>query len=250
MWILSIAFLVYAGCCAYLYFAQRSYIYFPVPASKNVAAEDLRMDMQGATVQVWRLHALQEDAVLYFGGNAEDVSQNIPLFGRLFPGKSVYLVNYRGYGASTGMPTEAALFSDAQSVFDRISESHSGISVVGRSLGSGVAVYLAATRKPERVALVTPFGSLARIAQSSFPVFPVAAMLQDRFESTSHAGGISALTLLLIAEQDEIIPAWSSQNLAAAIDSSVLTIEIVGDATHNTIQEFDRYADALGRFLQ
>ena len=137
MWILSIVFLIYAACCAYLYFAQRSFIYFPVPAALNVPAEDLRMDMDGATLQVWRLHASQEDAVVYFGGNAEDVSQGIAQFGRLFPEKSVYLVNYRGYGASTGVPTEADLLGDALTVFDKISELHSGVSVVGRSLGSG-----------------------------------------------------------------------------------------------------------------
>lgn len=250
MSILSIIFLIYAGCCAYLYFAQRSFIYFPVPASVNVPADDLRMEMDGATVQVWRLHPLQEDAVVYFGGNAEDVSHGIPQFGRLFPDKTVYLVNYRGYGASTGVPTEAALLSDALTVFDKISESHSRVSVVGRSLGSGVAVYLAATRKPERLVLVTPYDSLARLAQSSYPIFPVSAMLKDRFDSISHAGSISAPTLVLIAEHDEIIPGWSSQNLAAAIDSSLITIDVVSDATHNTIQDFGQYSDALGRFLQ
>lgn len=243
-------FLLYVGFCGYLYIAQRSFIYFPVPESRNVPAEDLRILMDGATVQIWRLHATQQDAVIYFGGNAEDVSQNIAQFERLFPDKAIYLVNYRGYGASTGAPSEAALLGDAQAVFDHISETHSGISIVGRSLGSGVAVFLAATRSAERLVLVTPYDSIAKLAQSSFPIFPVSAMLKDRYDSLSHASSISLPTLMLIAEQDEVIPMWSSQNLAAAIDPSVISVNIVANATHNTIQDFDQYSVALGQFLR
>ena len=206
--------------------------------------------MDGATLQIWRLHATQQDAVIYFGGNAEDVSQNIAQFERLFPDKAIYLVNYRGYGASTGAPSEAALLGDAQAVFDYISETHAGISIIGRSLGSGVAVFLAATRSAERLVLVTPYDSIAKLAQSSFPIFPVSAMLKDRYDSLSHASSISLPTLMLIAEKDEVIPMWSSQNLAAAIDPSVISVNIVANATHNTIQDFDQYSLALGQFLR
>jgi len=250
MWILSMIVLLYGGCCAYLYVAQRSFIYFPVPASANVPAEDMRMDVGDATIQVWRLHGTLSDAVVYFGGNAEDVSQSVPQFAGLFPDKAIYLVNYRGYGASTGDPTEAALLGDAQAVFDKLSAMHSKVSVIGRSLGSGVAVYLAATRNPEHLVLVTPYDSMARLAQSSFPIFPVSALLKDRYDSISYAGSNLSPTLMLIAGRDEIIPGSSSRNLAAAIDPALITISVVSDATHNTIQEFDQYGAALGRFLQ
>ena len=206
--------------------------------------------MDGASVQIWRLHGKKRDAVIYFGGNAEDVSQNIPQFEHLFPDKAIYLVNYRGYGASTGTPAEVALFADAQAVFDNISQLHSGISIIGRSLGSGVAVFLAATRRAERLVLVTPYDSIAKLAQSAFPIFPVSAMLKDRYDSLSYASRISVPTLLLIAEQDEMIPMWSSQNLAAAIDPSVISVKIVGNATHNTIQNFDQYSHVLDQFLR
>ncbi len=67
MSILATVILIYIGCCGYLYVAQRSFIYFPTPESQNVAAEDLRLDLDGATVQIWRLALEQEDAVIYFG---------------------------------------------------------------------------------------------------------------------------------------------------------------------------------------
>ena len=250
MWVVSLIVLIYGGCCAYLYLAQRSFIYYPVPASANVAAEDLRVDLDGATLQIWRLHATKEEAVVYFGGNAEDVSQNVAQFARLFPDKAVYLVNYRGYGASSGSPTETALFADAQALFDRFSAQHAGVSVIGRSLGSGVAVFLAATRSPDRVVLITPYDSIAGLAQSAFPIFPVSALLIDRFASVDYAVHATAPVLMLIAERDEVIPRSSSQNLAAAIDASLITTNIVVDATHNTIQEFAEYSDALRSFLR
>jgi len=250
MWILSTIILIYIGCLGYLYVAQRSFIYFPTPESRNAMAEDLRLNLDGATVQVWRLAAGKEDAIIYFGGNAEDVAQNIEQFSRIFPDKAIYLVNYRGYGASTGAPSEAAIVADAQAIFDHVSPAHSSISVVGRSLGSGVAIFLAATRNADRLVLVTPYDSIAKLAQASFPIFPVFAILQDKYDSLSHASSISIPTLILIAERDEFIPMKSSRNLAAALDPSRTTVNIIGKATHNTIQNFDQYTIILGEFLQ
>jgi len=250
MGILTTVILIYIGFCGYLYLAQRSFIYFPTPESQNVMAEDLRLDFDGATLQIWRLAAEKEEAVIYFGGNAEDVAQNLGQFSSIFPDKAIYLVNYRGYGASTGTPAEAAIVSDAQAIFDHISPAHSSISVVGRSLGSGVAMFLAATRNVERMVLVTPYDSIAKLAQSSFPIFPVSAILKDRYDSLSHASSISIPTLILIAERDEFIPMKSSRNLAAALDSSITTVNVVENATHNTIQNFGQYTAALGEFLQ
>ncbi len=250
MGILTTVILIYIGFCGYLYLAQRSFIYFPTPESQNVMAEDLRLEFDGATLQIWRLAAEKEEAVIYFGGNAEDVAQNLEQFSSIFPDKAIYLVNYRGYGASTGTPAEAAIVSDAQAIFDHISPAHSSISVVGRSLGSGVAMFLAATRNAERMVLITPYDSIAKLAQSSFPIFPVSAILKDRYDSLSHASSISIPTLILIAEQDEFIPMKSSRNLAAALDSSITTVNVIENATHNTIQNFGQYTAELGEFLQ
>lgn len=248
MWVLLLFGLIYAGFCGYLYVAQRSFIYFPVPETRNGVANDLRLDVRGATLQIWQLQDEKQEALIYFGGNAEDVSQNIQQFVGLFPEKAIYLVNYRGYGASTGTPTEATLFEDASTIYEHVSQLHSGISIVGRSLGSGVAISLAAKKIPERLVLITPFDSIVKLAQSSFPIFPVSLLLKDRYDSLSHASNISMPTLLLTAEQDEFIPLQNSRNLAAAIEQSQVTV--IEGATHNTIQDFDRFAQSLSQFLQ
>lgn len=249
MSIVSTVVLIYAGCCVYLYLAQRSFIYFPTRESTNVAADDLRLKLDGATVQVWRLSGDSDDAIIYFGGNAEDVALNIGRFSTIWPDKAIYLVNYRGYGASEGAPSEAAIAADAQAIYDHASRAHAGISVVGRSLGSGVATFLAATRKVERLVLVTPFDSIVKVAQSSFPIFPVSLLLKDRYDSVSHAARISVPTLILIAGRDEFIPMSSSRSLAAALDPSLTTVTMIDEAGHNTIQDFAGYSTALAEFL-
>lgn len=242
--------LIYVGFCVYLYLAQRSLIYFRTPETRNVAAEDLRLDVDGATVQVWRLNVDRDNAIIYFGGNAETVAWNIADFSRMFPDKAIYLVNYRGYGASSGRPSEAALTGDALAIYDHASRMHTRISVIGRSLGSGVAIALAAARATERLVLITPWDSMVRVAQSAYPIFPVSLMLKDRYDSLHHAGRISSPTLLLIAERDEFIPMKSSLNLASALDPALTTVTIIDDAGHNTIQNYRQYATALAEFLR
>ena len=250
MSILTTVILVYVGLCAFLYLAQRSMIYFRTPEARHVAAEDLRLELDGATVQVWLLNAGKEDAIVYFGGNAESVHYNIGDFSEFFPDKTVYLVNYRGYGASTGRPSEAALTADALAIFDHASQAHENISVIGRSLGSGVAIFLAATRPAQRLVLITPWDSMVNIARSAYPIFPVSVLLKDRYDSLSQASKISMPTMLLIAERDEIIPMRSSLNLAEALDASLTTVTIIDDARHNTIQNYSQYSTALAEFLR
>lgn len=250
MSILVTVSLVYVACCAYLYVAQRSFIYFPTPPATNVAARDLRLEVDGATVQVWAHNEDDRDAIIYFGGNAEDVSLNIGQFSRIFPDKAIYLVNYRGYGASTGRPSETALIADALAVYDHVTPMHDGISVIGRSLGSGVAAQLAASRKVARLVLITPYDSMVSVAHSAYPVFPVSLLLKDRYESSSHAGNITVPTLLLIAGRDEFIPMKSSRRLAAALQPGLTTVSVIEDAGHNTIQEYKGFSTALAEFMR
>ena len=117
---LVIAVTGYAGLCVYLYVAQRSLLYFPTPEVVLTDAKSLRMQTAGAVLKVWQVARPGPDAVVYFGGNADDVAAHVRPFAHALPDQSLYFVNYRGFGGSTGTPTEAALFADALSVFDQI----------------------------------------------------------------------------------------------------------------------------------
>lgn len=245
----SIAVLVYAVLCAYLWLMQRSMMYFPTPPADGVPAERLSVRSGNDTLRVFRLNAGRRDAILYFGGNAEDVALNVPDFDDWFEACTVYLVNYRGYGGSEGTPGEEALYEDARSVYQHASTEHERISVIGRSLGAGVATRLASERSVERLVLVTPPASFTRLAKELYPVFPTGLLLKDRYDSLARAGRLESQVLVLIAERDEIIPPAHSHSLAAAIDPRRVTTEIIEGAGHNTISDSPDYRRALESFL-
>ncbi|MFQ6005077.1 MAG: alpha/beta hydrolase [Woeseia sp.] len=250
MTVVSVALLIYVGFCVFLYATQRRAIYYPTPEVHVPDATDVRLENDGQTLKIWRVAGADAlHAIIYFGGNAEDVSGNIPQFRSIFPGHTVYLVNYRGYGGSTGSPTEAGLYDDALAVFDELRSRYKGISVIGRSLGSAVATYLASLRDIDRLVLVTPFDSIENVARRALPILPVALLIKDRFDSAGHVPNIDAPVLVLIAENDEVIPRRHSDALAGAFPSAQIKVEIIEDAGHNTIGMYPRYANALSTFL-
>ena len=246
---LALALLFYAACCLLLYFAQRSFIYCPTAESSNPLAQDLRIASGTETLQVWQLNSGAEQAIIYFGGNAEDVAGNTPLFADLFAGQTVYLVNYRGYGGSSGSPSQAGLFTDAAAVYDWVRPRHSVVHVIGRSLGSGVAVYLASVRDVDKLVLVTPYDSIASIAQESMPLFPVSVLIKDRYDSVRLAPALANQTLVLVAEHDQVIPRASSEKLFAAFQPQLITSQVISQADHNSIGMMPSYRAALESFL-
>jgi len=184
-------------------------------------------------------------ALLYFGGNAEDVSLNLPSFSRDLPEHAIYLLHYRGYGGSSGTPSEEAIQKDALVLFDTVYAKHPNVVVVGRSVGSGVAVRLASQRPVSRLVLVTPGYSLEELAARFYPYLPVKWLLLDKFESWRYAPRVVAPTVLLAAENDEVIPRASTERLDASFNQGVATLKIIAGATHNTISESPRYLEIL-----
>ena len=250
MTIISIAVMAYAGFCVFIYASQRNAIYYPTPEVHVPDVADMRLESDGETLKIWRLaHADGPNAIIYFGGNAEDVSGNIPEFRSIFPQHNVYLVNYRGYGGSTGAPSEVSLYKDALTVFDKIVSRYTDISVIGRSLGSGVATYLAAQRDIDKLILVTPFDSIENVAKKALPIVPVSLLLKDKFDSAGRVTEIDAPVLVVIAENDEVIPRRHSDALAEAFPESQVTVEVIPDTGHNTISMSPRYANVLSMFL-
>jgi uncharacterized protein len=246
-----IAFSVYLAVCALLYFNQRALIYHPQPSQAlGVPSMVLANDGQQLQVSVREASEMKSvQAVMYFGGNAEDVSQSMPLLKMAFPQAAIYAMHYRGYGRSSGEPSEAALVSDALALHAYVRQRHSEITVIGRSLGSGVAVQLAAKSQAQsslrKLILVTPYGSLAEIAADSFPWIPVNWLLKDRFDSVQSAPMIALPTLIILAEYDQVIPAWSTQRLAQAIPEQWRKQATVLGADHNSIGARQEYVQLL-----
>jgi pimeloyl-ACP methyl ester carboxylesterase len=240
---------VYLVLCAALFFFQRSLIYFPQPNAVTSADSQLTLSMPDAQVSVITRERVGPRALIYFGGNAEDVSRNLPEFAEAFPEYAVYLLNYRGFGGSGGSPSEAAIAEDALALFDQVYASHTQVSLIGRSLGSGVAVRLASQRPVQNLILVTPYNSLEEIAARQYPWVPVKWLLKDRFESGKYAAHIRVPTLLLAASDDEVIPRASTQRLLENFPQGVAVLRVVPDSGHNSISDRKQYLQWMGDVL-
>ena len=171
LWVATGLVLLYLAACATVYGLQRSMLYHPQAARQ--AVDFLSLPVDGASLQVTVRLQPGPAAILYFGGNAEDVSASLPQLARLFPDHALYLMHYRGFGQSTGVATEAALHADARALYAYVRRDHPEIKLIGRSLGSGVAARLAAEQPVARVALVTPYDSIEAVAMAQFPWLPV-----------------------------------------------------------------------------
>ncbi|WP_407311446.1 alpha/beta hydrolase [Pseudomonas sp. nanlin1] len=241
---------LYLALCIGLFFAQRLFIYVPQARSPDIPVTLLNLPVDGANVVISTRPLPGPDALIYFGGNAEDVTRNLPEFSKAFPDHALYLMNYRGFGGSGGSPSEAALQRDAQALFDRVSSEHGRIVVIGRSLGSGVAVQLASERPATQLVLITPYDSLREIAEHRMPWFPVRWMLHDRFESWQFAQRVRTPTLLLAAADDTLIPLPSTQSLFSHFPPGVAKLQVIDHVGHNSISQSADYWRALEVFLQ
>jgi hypothetical protein len=246
---LGAAAVAYLALCAWVFATQRSQIYFPTPAIAHRAAVTW-IDSQGERIKVWTVPRPGRQALVYFGGNAEDVGANLGEFTAAFPSHSLFLVNYRGYGGSSGRPSEDALITDAFAVFDRVHATHADVTAMGRSLGSGVAVRLASARPVQRLVLVTPYDSLVNLAKEYFGWLPVRLLLRDRYDSLRHARGVTAPVLVVIAAEDEIVPMRRSRALADAFRPAQASVVVIEGVGHNTLDLSQQYLHGVGEFLR
>lgn len=245
--LLLVALAAYLVLCLYTYLRQRQLIYFPTPPAISELSPTW-FDGAGERIKTWVLRADREAAVVYFGGNGEDVHQARVLFDHHLPGHAVYLVNYRGYGGSSGRPSEAGLYADALAVFDAVAGRHRRVALIGRSLGSAVATHVAAHRSPAALVLVTPMDSVEALARRLYPYLPVSWLITDPHRSVDRVGAITAPTLVVLAEHDRVVPAANSRRLVAAMAVPPREITLAGH-DHNSFVDDPGYAAAIDAFL-
>ncbi len=232
---------LYLLLCLALLLFQRSLIYFPQPRAVDDPALLLRLPTAEAEVLVSTRPLAGRKALIYFGGNAEDVSLNLAQFTQAFADHALYLLHYRGYGGSGGAPSEAAIQADAQALFDRVHAEHPCTVLVGRSLGSGVAVRLASQRPAAGLVLITPYESIEALARQQFPYVPVQWLLRDKFESWKYARQIEVPTLLILAAEDKVIPRASSDALYGHFQPGVARLAVIPAAGHNDLSQRPEY---------
>jgi dienelactone hydrolase len=265
----AIALLLAIGVPAGFYFAQERLLFFRQPLSdarradvarRFPAVEEVMLDAaDGTRLHAWHVRPQTPEPaplVIYFGGNAEEVSWMLEPVGDpragASPGIGWLIVDYRGYGASAGEPGEAALFLDALAWFDRAEKFPDAdarrIFAFGRSLGSGVAVDLAAHRPLAGVVLAAPYDSMAAVAKHHYPLLPIDSLLKHRFDSLALTPSVHAPLFMLIAERDQVIPPVHAERLYEAWGGPKAKLVLRG-ATHNSIDGHPEFWPAIRRFL-
>ncbi len=172
--------------------------------------------VNGESLEGWYRNVPGTPLVVYYGGNAEDVlyrSSELVEWGCSF-----LAVNYRGFGKSTGTPSQKRVVSDAVALVD-LAVSEQGkkwdrVVLLGQSIGSGVAVQVASQRQVGKMVLLVPFDSLASVAGEMVPWLPVSWLLDSPFHSDQLAPGITCPVAIYAAKMDEVIPVHHAQNLA------------------------------------
>ncbi len=242
-----------------LIFFQPKISSFQRNALKQSQQQSFELEVDGATLKGWWVEPSpsstssqappKNQIILYFGGNAEEVSHNIPEFQRAFLSPSVF-VNYRGYGDSSGKPSEKNFFSDALALFDEVKRQKPDheVVIIGRSVGSGVATYLASQRTAHKLVLITPFDSMQSVAQNSFPVIPMGLLLKHKFRSDLYVEKLTAPTLILGASADEIIATKHTTKLIQCFSRQPEVVWIEG-AGHNNLSGYAKYWTALSAFV-
>jgi pimeloyl-ACP methyl ester carboxylesterase len=256
--VLATAAVIYLALAALLYFTQESAIFLPGPndAGLRQRYEKSRVEIptgHGETVEGWWIEnpaATNDLAILYFGGNAEDVLYTAETASR-FDARHVFVSNYRGYGGSTGRPGQEALYEDGLAVYEHALKRGvrpDELIVLGRSLGSGVAAMIAGSRPVRAAIFVTPFDSLASVAAHHYPYFPVRLLLRHPFPSIEWARKASAPALVLGAANDDIVPVSHARALAESW-AGPTRVHVLPDTGHNDIEQSPEYYRLINAFL-
>lgn len=263
-WIIGVSVAGYLGICLLAFLFQRNLLYIPIRWSEP-EAERANPGFEAAWITTSdgeRLHAwLQRSAnspwtVVIFHGNAGNLSYHqATMLPFMKLGLQVMLFDYRGYGLSSGSPSQLGLLRDGEAVTEYVENNlkvpRERIVYFGQSLGSGVAALLAAKRPPARLILESAYPSLAQVASIHYPFLPSGLLLRDRFDSTAAVRGLSCPILFLHPALDEIIPVSLGRALFETAHPPKKFVELPG-AHHN--DAFDvamaEQVEAIGEFLQ
>ena len=204
---------VYIGFAAILYVTQRSMMYFPETIHTTPAQAGLPSAQEVTLTAADGVHSIawhvpprgDKPVILYFHGNGGALRYRVDRFSKLVAdGIGLVALEYRGYGGSSDSPTEAGLIADAEAAYAFAAARYAVKQLVpwGESLGSGVAVALAAEKPVGRVILEAPFTSAAAVAGARYWYFPVRLLMKDQFRSDERIGKVTAPVLILHGARD------------------------------------------------
>jgi fermentation-respiration switch protein FrsA (DUF1100 family) len=247
-WLLIILLVGYGAVVAVAYFAQRSLMCFPDRTRTTPAAAGLPQAQEvelttsdGERVIAWHVPPRGErPVVLYFHGNGGALAWRVDRFRHLIAdGTGLIALSYRGYGGSTGQPSEAGLLRDAEATYAFATARYPAERLVlyGESLGTGVAVALAAEHRVGKVILEAPFTSAVDVGAAAYPFLPVRLLMHDTFRCDERIGKVTAPVLVLHGTRDNVIPIAYGERLYALIKAPKKFVRLP-DGHHSDLDSY------------
>lgn len=244
---------------ASLYFFQEKLLFLPTKLEQDYnfqfshSFEELFLKTDKEAV-INAIHFKVENplgVILYFHGNAGDLSR----WGQISEyfvsmNYDVLIMDYRTYGKSTGKLSEDAFYKDAQFCYDYLLKQYAEdkITLYGRSLGTGIASYVASKNKPKQLILETPYHSILDVAKSRFPIFPVKHLLKYKFPTYTFLPHTSCPISIIHGTDDNIVPYNSAQKLFD-LQLKNLDFTTVESGSHNNLIEFEDYNKVINKIL-
>ena len=257
-WTAVIALCLYAALAMTIYFAQRSLMYFPDPVHVLPAAAGLPeaeevplIAADGVRIAAWHVPPRDgKPVILYFHGNGGALRFRVERFRRLIAdGIGLLALEYRGYGGLAGSPSEAGLIADAQAAYRFAAARYPAQQPVlwGESLGSGIAVAIAAERPVGRVILEAPFTSAVAVGAQHYWYLPVSLLMKDKFRSDTRIGKVTAPVMIMHGVHDQVVPYAMGEKLFDFANQPKHFVRFL-DGGHEDL-DANGALDAVGRFL-
>lgn len=242
------------------YFFQDSIIFRPRKTTTNhlysfdFHFEELNLQMEDHAI-INAVHFKVDNpkgVILYFHGN----KGNLERWGKVVApltkhGYNVFVMDYRGYGKSTGKKTESLMYSDAQECYDYLKKEYKekAIVIYGRSLGGVFASYVASKNLPRQLILEATFSSIKDVVESKFPILPYDMLLKFKFVTIELIEKVTVPTLIFHGNRDRLVPFTLGKKVAAHSNKSSTTFIEINKGTHHNLEQFKEYKKALELFL-
>ncbi|TVZ58826.1 hypothetical protein NA63_1334 [Flavobacteriaceae bacterium MAR_2010_105] len=252
---------LYIMITASLYFLQEKLMLFPTVLEQDYKYQFsypfeelfLKSDKDTVINAIYFKAEEPKGVILYFHGNAGDLSR-WGVIAEYFVEKNydVLIIDYRTYGKSTGPLNEAAFYNDASYSYNYLKERYneSQIIVYGRSLGTGIAAYIASKHQPKQLILETPYYNIADVAKQRFSMFPVEPLLKYKFPTNEFIQHIECPILIVHGTEDEVVPLSSGEKLLKVSPNSNIKFISIEGGKHNNLNEFDGYHQAIDGALK
>jgi uncharacterized protein len=245
-----------------IYFYQPKLIYFPhkeieaTPDLISLEYEELTLTTSdGVELNAWWIPNPDTRATLiFFHGNAGNISHrldSIDIFYKL--GLSVLIIDYRGYGKSTGTPSEQGTYIDAETAWTYLTKekniSSDNIIIFGRSLGGAVAIWLAEKYSSAALIVESSFTSIADIGKHYYPYLPTSLLVRIKYPSKNRISNIKSPVLIIHSTNDEIIPYQYGQQLFEAAKEPKTLLNISGGHNDGFVTSGDKYINGIEHFI-